>query len=92
MFRFFSRVVVVSVFALSLNLALATPAQARQSEQRRDTAGTDVMERMVNWLSEHLGQRMQPVPVAKKVNPFDGRATANSGPCIDPWGNPKPCQ
>jgi hypothetical protein len=87
MFRFLSRVVVVSVFALSLNLVTVPAAQARPSEGGRtvtNVSRTWVQEAM-EWLERILGKQEQHARDSKKVVANDG------GICIDPWGNPKPC-
>ncbi len=86
MYHFISRVVVVSVFALSLNFAMAPAAQARVQVDRKaavsKTNGSCV-EQAMGWLDRILGKKVQKTPKKK--------ATANSGGCIDPMGNPKPC-
>lgn len=86
MHHFISRVVVVSVFALSLNFAVVPVAEARIQVDRKaavsETNGSCV-EQAMGWLDRILGKKVQQTPKKK--------ATANSGGCIDPMGNPKPC-
>ncbi len=96
MFRLLSRVVVVSVFALSLNVALTPAAHAKPNDMGRVESGTSRswMDAAVDWLNTVLGR--QPAIEAaqastKKRVTVDGGATTNGGPCIDPLGNPRPC-
>lgn len=89
MFRFLSRVVVVLVFALSLNLVVVPAAQAKQSESGRvdsrvSRGWVDVAVEWLNWFLGH-GSKDKTTQGPKKVIAADG------GICIDPWGNPKPC-
>lgn len=85
MFRFFSRVVVVSVFALSLNIAVVPAAEARMQQPRMAVAHVDgsCVEQAMEWLDRVLGKKARKSP-KKKV-------TAGDGGCIDPMGNPRPC-
>ena len=86
MFHFISRVVVVSVFALSLNFAMVPAAEARiQVDRKAAVSNTDgsCIEQAMGWLDRILGKRVQKTP-KKKV-------TANDGGCIDPMGHPRPC-
>jgi hypothetical protein len=87
MFRFLSRVVVVSVFAFSLNFATVPAAQARPSEGGRTVANasSNWVEQAVEWLNRILGKQEKRSQDSKKLVANDG------GSCIDPWGNPKPC-
>ena len=86
MHHFISRVVVVSVFALSLNFAVVPAAQARIQVEKTAVANTDgrCVEQAMEWLNRILGkQKTQKGPKKK--------ATANDGCGIDPFGNPRPC-
>ena len=86
MFRSISRVVVVSVFALSLNFAVVPAAQARIQTAKTTVSNTNgrCVEQAMEWLNRILGkQKAQKGPKKK--------ATANDGGCIDPMGNPRPC-
>lgn len=86
MFRIFSRVVVVSVFALSLNIAVVPAAQARMQGARAavSTPDSSCVDQAMEWLKQILGKkRIQKSPKKK--------ATAGDGGCIDPMGIPKPC-
>lgn len=86
MFRIFSRVVVVSVFALSLNIAMVPAAQARIEVTRAavSTPDSSCVDQAMEWLNRVLGkERIQKSPKKK--------ATAHGGGCIDPLGNPRPC-
>ena len=91
MFRFLSRVVVVSVFALSLNIAVVPAAQAKPFESGRVNSGMSKgwVDAALDWLNWFLGQPKDKTKDAghgpKKVIASDG------GVCIDPLGNPKPC-
>lgn len=91
MFRFLSRVVVVSVFALSLNIAVVPAAQAKPFESGRVKSGMSKgwVDAAFDWLNWFLGQPKDKTKDAghgpKKVIAGDG------GICIDPWGNPRPC-
>jgi len=87
MFRSISRVVVVSVFALSLNFALVPATQARiQVDKKAAVSNTDgsCIEQAMGWLDRILGKDKAQKSPKKK-------ATANGGGCIDPLGNPRPC-
>lgn len=86
-----SRVVVVSVFALSLNIAVVPAAQAKpfksgKADSRMSKGWVDAA---FDWLNWFLGQPKDSSKDAgqgpKKVIAADG------GVCIDPLGNPKPC-
>ena len=84
MFRFFSRVVVVSVVALSLNIVVVPAAEARIQVTRQAVAAPDssCVDHAMEWLNQILGKkRIQKSPKKK--------ATANDGCTIDPLGNPK---
>lgn len=83
MFHFISRVVVVSVFALSLNFAVVPAAEARIQVDRKAVSSTDgrCVEQAMEWLNRILGKE-KPLKGPKK-------ATANDGCTIDPLGNPK---
>jgi hypothetical protein len=86
MFHFISRVVVVSVFALSLNFAMVPAAQARmQVDRKAAVSKTDgrCIEQAMGWLDRLLGKKVQKTPKKK--------ATANDGCGIDPFGHPRPC-
>lgn len=87
MHHFISRVVVVSVFALSLNFAVVPAAQARIQVERTAVANTDggCVEQAMEWLNRILGKDKKAQKGPKK------KATANDGGCIDPMGNPRPC-
>ena len=86
-----SRVVVVSVFALSLNIATVPAAQAKPFESGKVSSGMSKgwVDAALDWLNEFLGQpkdgSKDKTQGPKKVIAADG------GQCIDPWGNPKPC-
>jgi len=86
MFHFISRVVVVSVFALSLNFAVVPAAQARIQPAKRAVSNTDgrCVEQAMEWLNRILGQEKAKKGPVKKV-------TAKDGCGIDPLGHPKPC-
>jgi len=87
MFRLLSRVVVVSVFALSLNFAMVPAAQARvQVARTAAVSNTDgrCVEQAMEWLNRILGKDKAQKGPKKKV-------TANDGCGIDPLGNPRPC-
>ncbi len=86
MFHFISRVVVVSVFALSLNFAVVPAAQARIQTAKTAASNTDgrCVEQAMEWLNRILGQDKAKKAPKKKV-------TANDGGCIDPMGHPRPC-
>lgn len=85
MFRFLSRVVVVSVFALTLNIAVVPAAQARPHEAGKAAPGAikSWTEEAMEWLNRILGTQ------TKTQSPK--KTTANSGPCIDPLGGSRPC-
>lgn len=91
MFRFLSRVVVVSVFALSLNIAVVPAAQAKSFESGKASVGMSKgwVNAALDWLNWLLGQPKDRSKAGsqgpKKVIASDG------GVCIDPLGNPKPC-
>jgi hypothetical protein len=87
MFRFFSRVVVVSVFAFSLNFATVPAAQAKPSEGGRTATNVSRtwVQEAVEWLERVLGKQEKGSQDPKKLTANDG------GVCIDPMGNPKPC-
>ena len=82
-----SRVVVVSVVALSLNIAMVPAVHAKPHESATSMAkgASGIwMEEAMNLVNRLLGKdNTTPQGLKKK--------TANSGPCIDPMGNPKPC-
>ena len=82
-----SRVVVVSVVALSLNIAVAPAVHAKPHESATTMAkgaSRAWMEEAMNLVNRLLGKdNTTPQGLKKK--------TGNSGPCIDPMGNPKPC-
>lgn len=82
-----SRVVVVSVVALSLNFAVAPAVHAKPHESAATTAkgaNRTWMEEAVKLVNQLLGKGYT-VPQGLK------KKTGNGGPCIDPMGNPKPC-
>ena len=82
-----SRVVVVSVVALSLNIAVAPAVHAKPHETATSTVkgvNKTWMEEAMNLVNRILGKENTPPQGLKKK-------TGNSGPCIDPMGNPKPC-
>jgi len=84
MFHFISRVVVVSVFALSLNFAVVPAAQARIQTARPTVSNTDgrCVEQAMEWLNRILGKQSSRKAPKKKV-------TGNDGCTIDPLGHPK---
>lgn len=84
MFRFFSRVVVVSLFALSLNIVVVPAAQARMQVGKQAVLNTDrsCVEQAMEWLNRVLGKESTRKSTKKKV-------TAGDGCTIDPFGNPK---
>jgi hypothetical protein len=87
MFRLLSRVVVVSVFAFSLNFAMVPAAQARvQVAKTATVSNTDgrCVEQAMEWLNRILGKDKARKGPKKKV-------TAKDGCLIDPFGNPRPC-
>ena len=85
MFHFISRVVVVSVFALSLNFAMVPAAQARIQVDRKAASNSDgrCVEQAMEWLNRILGK--------EKAQKGPKKVTANDGCGIDPFGHPKPC-
>ena len=86
MSHFISRVVVVSVFALSLNFAMVPAAQARIETARTTAVSSSdgrCVEQAMEWLNRILGKQSSRKAPKKK-------ATANDGGCIDPMGNPRP--
>ena len=87
MFRLLSRVVVVSVFALSLNFAMVPAAEARIQTARTAVSNTEgrCVEQAMEWLNRILGKEKKAQKGPKK------KATANDGCGIDPFGNPRPC-
>jgi hypothetical protein len=89
MFRILSRVVVVSVFAVSLNILAVPAAQARPHEGNVVSASRSWVEEAVSWLNKVL--RIQDKVAQQEAKKKMNRKTANSGPCIDPMGNPRPC-
>lgn len=86
MFRSISRVVVVSVFAFSLNIAVVPAAEARTQTSRTVASNRDgrCVDQAVEWLNQILGKKKTRKDSKKK-------ASANGGGCIDPLGNPRPC-
>lgn len=85
MHHFISRVVVVSVFALSLNFAVVPAAQARiQVDSKAAVSNPDdgCVKQAMEWLDRILGMKKIEKTPKKK-------ATANDGCTIDPLGNPK---
>ena len=88
MFRLLSRVVVVSVVALSLNFSVVPAAQARIQGPVRTVSSENksCVEQAMEWLNQVLGKETK---VSKK-NPKK-KVTGNDGCGIDPFGNPKPC-
>jgi hypothetical protein len=89
MFRFLSRVVVVSVFALSLNIAIVPAAQAKPLDSGRVVSGMSNgwVDAALNWLNWFLGQ-----PKTKDAGHGPKKViAADGGVCIDPLGNPRPC-
>ena len=85
MFRFFSRVVVVSVFALSLNIAVVPAAQARIEVTRAAVSKPDssCVDQAMEWLNQVLGKERK--GSKKNIKKVTGR----DGCTIDPLGNPK---
>lgn len=86
MFHSISRVVVVSVFATSLNFAMVPAVQARiQVDRTAVVSNTDgsCIEQAMGWLDRILGKDKAKKSPKKK-------ATANDGGCIDPMGNSGP--
>ena len=79
------RVVVVSVFAFSLNFVAVPAAQARMQAPPKAAVSTNetCMDQAMAWLNQILGKEQ-----ARKAKK---KLTANDGGCIDPMGNPKPC-
>jgi hypothetical protein len=91
MFRFLSRVVVVSVFALSLNIAIVPAAQAKPLESGKvdSRMSKGWVDAALDWLNWFLGQ-----PKDRSKDPAQGPTkviAADGGVCIDPMGNPRPC-
>lgn len=85
MFRIFSRVVVVSVFALSLNIAVVPAAQARIEVTRAAVSKPDssCVDQAMEWLNRVLGkERKGSKKNMKKV-------TGKDGCTIDPFGSPR---
>jgi hypothetical protein len=88
-----SRVVVVSVFALSLNIATVPAAQAKPHEPGRATTSTSsrsLVNQAMEWMNMLLGRQMKNTTQSAR-KPYDGGGTTKGGPCIDPMGNPRPC-
>lgn len=86
MFRVsFYRVVVVSVVALSLNIAVVPAAQARVQPSSRQVSTVDegCVEKAMDWLNQVLGKE----PKGSKKN--RKKLTGNDGCTIDPLGNPR---
>lgn len=85
MFHFISRVVVVSVVALSLNFVVVPAAQAKVQVPRTAVSNADksCMDQAMELLNRVLGNKARKSP-KKKV-------TSNDGCGIDPFGNPRPC-
>jgi hypothetical protein len=84
MFRLLSRVVVVSVFALSLNFAVVPAAQARiQVSRQVSTADQGCVNKAMEWLNQVLGKE----PKGSKKNLK--KLTAQDGCTIDPLGHPR---
>lgn len=85
MFRFFSRVVVVSVVALSLNIAVVPAAQARVQPSSRQVSTVDegCVEKAMGWLNQVLGKELKSSKKNRK------KLTGNDGCLIDPLGTPK---
>lgn len=87
-----SRVVVVSVFALSLNIATVPAAQAKPHESgRATTSSRSLVNQAMEWMNMLLGRQMKNTTQSARKFPHDGGGTTKGGPCIDPWGNPRPC-
>lgn len=96
MFRLFSRVVVVCVFALSLSIATIPAAQAKplDSGGKVSNVSRSWTDAAMEWLGSLLGVQMKSSTEASKTTTANGGRpgyTTNGGPCIDPWGNPRPC-
>jgi hypothetical protein len=87
MFRFISRVVVVSVFALSLNFVVVPAAEARPqgSGKAVPSATRSWTEQAMEWLNRILTKELK----GSKQNLK--RMKANDGGCIDPMGSPRLC-
>ena len=84
MYHFISRVVVVSVFALSLNFAVVPAAEARiQVSKQVSKADQGCVEKAMEWLNQVLGKEQK----GSKKNLK--KLTANDGCTIDPFGHPK---
>lgn len=87
MFRvFFSRVVVVSVVAFSLNIAVVPAAQARVQPSSRPAPTVDqgCVEKAMGWINQVLGKELRSTRKDRKK-----KMTGNDGCTIDPFGNPK---
>jgi Tfp pilus assembly protein PilF len=84
MFPFFSRVVVVSVFALSLNIAVVPAAQARMQVNRQvSTADQGCVDKAMEWLNQVLGKEQKGAKKNLK------KVTGKDGCTIDPLGSPR---
>jgi hypothetical protein len=91
MFRTVSRVLVVSVLALSLAVFFAPVAQARPHDAGVPAAAAQrsLIEEAISWLSSLWSQENQHATKSQTSNVLV--YTTNGGSCIDPWGNPRPC-
>lgn len=91
MFRFISRRAAVAAIALLFALVCIPAAQARSFEPAHQSfdLGTPWLDSALAWVSRLLGG--EPVARPAKAKPTLNKATANSGSCIDPQGNPRPC-
>lgn len=94
MFRFISRHAAIAVIALLLALAcLPTAAQARDLRPASQGMHLDLpsLDSALSWLSRLLGDAPEQPARQAKTKPTLGKATANTGSCIDPQGHPRPC-
>ena len=86
MFRvFFYRVVVVSVVALSLNIAVVPAAEARMQPKSKQVPTVDqgCVDKAMDWLNQVLGKEIKSTKKNRK------KMTGNDGCTIDPFGNPR---
>lgn len=91
MFRFTSRHAAAAVVAILFALVCIPAAEARSFGPAKTAFDLDTpwLDSAISLLSRFLGGAPeQPVRQAK---PKLGKVTANSGSCIDPQGNPRPC-
>lgn len=91
MLRSMFRVVVVVSVVLGLTVFAVPSVQAGPSKAKAPVVKADpgLLEAVVSWLIG--GPKPKPTKGPKSITAA-GRVTAMNGPCIDPWGNPRPCQ